>query len=177
MNRQCDFPGCAEKGEYRAPRSPLHVEQRAQTPEDRYLHFCLAHVREYNKKWDYFAQMSLAEIEAFQREAIVGHRKTKPIGAPHWRSPFLHKQDAWFFGFKLEEGAPPAAAPTAERLSKKQRAALAVFDLTYPFTPAQLKTRYRALVKKTHPDTNGGDKQAEARFREITEAYGVLKQI
>ena len=41
-------------------------------------------------------------------------------------------------------------------------------------TEKELKSAYRKLAKKYHPDTNPGDKQAEQRFKEITEAYNVL---
>ena len=37
-----------------------------------------------------------------------------------------------------------------------------------------LKKAYRKLAKKYHPDVNPGDKEAEAKFKEATEAYGVL---
>ncbi len=39
---------------------------------------------------------------------------------------------------------------------------------------AALKKAYRKLAKKYHPDTNPGDAEAEAKFKEATEAYGVL---
>lgn len=39
---------------------------------------------------------------------------------------------------------------------------------------ATIKKAYRALAKKYHPDMNPGDKEAEAKFKEATEAYGVL---
>lgn len=39
---------------------------------------------------------------------------------------------------------------------------------------AALKKAYRQLAKKYHPDTNPGDKEAEARFKEASEAYAVL---
>ena len=39
---------------------------------------------------------------------------------------------------------------------------------------AALKKAYRQLAKKYHPDVNPGDKEAEARFKEATEAYGIL---
>ena len=39
---------------------------------------------------------------------------------------------------------------------------------------AALKKAYRKLAKKYHPDTNPGDKEAELKFKEATEAYGIL---
>ena len=168
----CDHPGCEAEGEYRAPKSRRHVEE--EKPSERYLHFCLEHVREYNKPWDYFAQMSLDEIERFQRDAVVGHRKTKPIGGRN-NSPFFAQQDAWFFGFTPK---PSPAQPQAKpELTKAQRAAMAVLNIAYPFTEKDLKTRYRVLAKKYHPDTNSGDRKAEALFKEITEAYRILRTI
>jgi hypothetical protein len=41
-------------------------------------------------------------------------------------------------------------------------------------TPAQIKKAYRKLARQHHPDTNPGDQQAAARFRQITEAYETL---
>jgi molecular chaperone DnaJ len=41
-------------------------------------------------------------------------------------------------------------------------------------TDAEIKKAYRALAKKYHPDRNKGNKEAENRFKEISEAYAVL---
>ena len=41
-------------------------------------------------------------------------------------------------------------------------------------TDDELKKAYRQLAKKYHPDTNSGDKEAEAKFKEASEAYAVL---
>ena len=38
-----------------------------------------------------------------------------------------------------------------------------------------IKTQYKALVKKHHPDANGGDRTSEERFREVVQAYQLLK--
>jgi molecular chaperone DnaJ len=41
-------------------------------------------------------------------------------------------------------------------------------------TKDEIKTAYRGLARKFHPDANKGDAKAEERFKEITEAYNVL---
>ena len=38
----------------------------------------------------------------------------------------------------------------------------------------EIKAAYRRLAKKYHPDANPGDKEAEAKFKEASEAYAVL---
>lgn len=54
------------------------------------------------------------------------------------------------------------------------RRALAALDLDPPAGPAAIRGRYRELVKKHHPDANGGDKRAEERLKSITAAYAHL---
>jgi len=41
-------------------------------------------------------------------------------------------------------------------------------------TDADIKKAYRKLARKHHPDVNQGDKTAESKFKEISEAYGIL---
>jgi len=136
-----------------------------------YYWFCLEHVRSYNASWNYYAGMNEAEIEAELRKDIVGHR-------PSWR---LGSRTAWRFGngvkdfglFDFEANTPPPKLRS--RPPTPQEAALEVFDLTLPLTLAAVKARYKELVKRHHPDANGGDKAAEERLKIVNQAYSTLK--
>src|SRR3954452_19751647 len=44
-------------------------------------------------------------------------------------------------------------------------------------TPEEIKKAHRKLARKHHPDLNSGDKEAEAKFKEIQEAYEVLSDL
>jgi DnaJ-class molecular chaperone len=62
------------------------------------------------------------------------------------------------------------------RLSKEEQA-LAVLELTAPVTMQEIRTRYRTLVKRLHPDANGGDKAAEEQLKVVNQAYSTLKAV
>ncbi|HRN29147.1 MAG TPA: DnaJ C-terminal domain-containing protein, partial [Terrimesophilobacter sp.] len=49
-----------------------------------------------------------------------------------------------------------------------------VLDVSKDVSDADLKKTYRKLARKYHPDSNPGDAKAEAKFKEISEAYSVL---
>ena len=70
----CDVPSCKHSGEYRAPKT------RAL---DEYYNFCLEHVQEYNKNWDFFDGMSRAEIENHMYNTFLWDRPTADmVGGP-----------------------------------------------------------------------------------------------
>lgn len=50
-----------------------------------------------------------------------------------------------------------------------------VLGVTQDATEAELKRAFRALSKKYHPDVNPGDRKAEEKFREVSEAYSLLQ--
>ena len=49
-----------------------------------------------------------------------------------------------------------------------------ILGVTKKATPEEIKKAYRSLAMKYHPDRNQGDKTAEAKFKEASEAYQVL---
>lgn len=166
--RICDHPGCSELGEFRAPRSRASLHE--------YYWFCLEHVRAYNASWDFYRGMSEAEVEASRRADIVGGRPSWPLGARGPRhygldSDELRETLRRFFAFDGEAPPRPRRPPTQEE------EALAVLELDVHATTAEIKARYKVLVKQHHPDANGGDKAAEDRLKSINQAYTYLKSI
>ncbi|RMF08925.1 MAG: molecular chaperone DnaJ [Alphaproteobacteria bacterium] len=162
--RRCEAPGCAEAGEYRAPASRAEL--------NRYRWFCLEHVREYNRSWDYFAGMSEEEIERIRRSDTVWQRPSWPFGrfGECARHPNARIRDS--FGFFSED--EPHRRQPARAMSEEEKA-LAVLDLEQPVTFEDVRRRYKTLVKLLHPDANGGDRSAEERLKEVNLAYATLK--
>jgi DnaJ-domain-containing protein 1 len=168
QERHCDSPGCAGEGLYRAPKSVNQLRD--------YHWFCLDHVREYNKSWNFCSGLSQSEIEAMIRRDTTWERETRPIS--HWTA---HEQ-------RLRAAAQDYAAGAAQRetdaWAERQRAreadtpeaaALRIFDLKPPVDYAAIRARYIELVKRNHPDANGGDKASEERLKTINQALQVLK--
>lgn len=169
-DRRCDHPGCPGGGLYRAPKDRRSLKE--------YFWFCLDHVRAYNRAWDFCAGMSPEQIEAMIREDIVGGRPTWPLG---WAG---RPQDARNirmddpFGFFDDEAEAEAARKASSRPpGPKSEADLAMdtLGLAQPLTWAGLRARYKELVKKFHPDANGGDTAAEEKLKSINQAYATLK--
>lgn len=156
----CAVPGCAEPGNFRAPRSRTNLR------EHQWL--CEVHVREFNKNWNYFEGMSQDEIYDYQRDASTGHR-------PTWRMDQmggnLDRKMEEAFGRLFGDGPSPRSGGQSAPISAKTRDALAVLDLVHPTSKKAVKSQYRELVKKYHPDVNRGDRKSEETFKKITLAY------
>lgn len=162
--RGCDCPGCGQAGDYRAPKSRDHLTD--------YYWFCLDHVRDYNKQWDYFAGMSVDDIEHHVRKATVWERPTWPLGGMRAREQQIRDTVMNEF-FSDGTDAPPPPQP----MPKNERDALAVLELTPPITFAAIKAQYRLLVKRHHPDANGGSAVSEEKFKNINQAFTTLKEL
>ena len=160
--RGCDGPGCVAPGDYRAPRDRALSD---------YYFFCLSHVREYNRNWDYFSGMSGGEIENYIRDAGVWERPSWPLG--QWKIREQNLRDEVLREFFADE-APAQPSPS---MPKAERDALLELELKPPVTFIAIKAQYRALVKRHHPDANDGSREAEEKFKSINQAFTVLKGI
>lgn len=157
--RFCDQEGCKEEGLYRAP-----TNQNLCT----YYLFCLAHVRQYNARWNYYRGMTGEQFEKSRREDLTWNRPTWPLGK---ESSFKRDWDLKSsLSFKLSSSSRPFF------LSPDIQQALKVFDLKMPLTAAILKQRYNYLVKKYHPDAQPFNKKGEEKLKVINRAYTELKK-
>ena len=156
----CAWSGCNDEGNFRAPASKKNLRQ--------YQWFCEAHIREFNKQWNYFEGMSQNEIYEFQKDAVTGHR-------PTWRMDEVGTLDTQRLedAFSRMFGETPRQRTRANGtpVGARDKDALAVLDLEHPADKKSIKSQYRELAKKYHPDTNRGNKRAEETFKKITHAY------
>ena len=169
--RICDHPDCIKLGEYRAPKSPSRLGD--------FYWFCLEHVRAYNLKWNYYRDMQEPEIEAEIRNDTVWRRPTWPMGSSV-RAAGNRSQQPKFddsFGIFREHRPESGASPEYTKYDAESRRSFHVMEIKPPTTLTQLKSRYKELVKKLHPDVNGGDPAAEERLKDINQAYAKLKKV
>jgi hypothetical protein len=175
----CDWPNCAAPATHRAPKGRLR--------EREYWRFCLEHVREYNHSYNFFAGMSTDDIARFQKDAITGHRPTWKMGMTGG-GRFRKPDPAAFSGggaddplglFREFGGRAGGEQPRAEgrMVRNAERRAFDVLGLETDATARDVKIRFKTLVKRHHPDANGGDRSSEEKLREIIQAYNYLKSI
>ena len=168
---QCAHAGCAQPGEFKAPLSPASFDGPGSW---RFL--CLDHVREHNARYNFFDGMSAEEISAAQSPIAGWQRPSRRFAAngadppPAW-SDFADPLDA--IGARFGPRRPPEQS---SRFSNGERRALAVLGLGDDADRHAVRKRYSALVRRYHPDKNGGDRTHEDRLGEVIEAYQRLRK-
>jgi curved DNA-binding protein CbpA len=169
-SRKCDYPGCGEPGEYRAPKS--------RKPGD-YYWFCLRHAAEYNKSWNYYDGMSQEEIEAENRKDEVWQTQTFKFGLSLEGAAKEGRLDdpLEIYAKYMRGRERPATAKPARKFTREEAAAMKLFELGWPFVLKDLKARYKKLARVYHPDMNKGSKASEDKFKDVALAYAVLTKM
>jgi hypothetical protein len=170
----CEWLGCKEKATHRAPKG--------RGREKDYWHYCLDHVRQYNAHYNYFAGMNDDQVLAYQKDALTGHRPTWKMGTGKRGKADV---DAAFdplgvireLNGRANSRPDPEHKPQQRIVRNAERKALETLGLEASATTAEVKTRFKALVKRHHPDANGGDKSSEDRLVEVIQAYNYLKTV
>lgn len=170
---ECAVPGCDAPGEFRAPLTPSTFDG----PGD-FAFLCLDHVRAHNARYNYFAGMSADEIEAEQSPTAAWQRTVRSFAhlgtdpAPAW-GDFNDPLDAIGARFRARPSAGASVSP--ERFTPRERNALNEMGLKEDVSRPQLRRRYADLLRRYHPDRNGGDRAHEKRLGRVIEAYQLLK--
>ena len=170
VRARCGVAGCTATGEYKAPLQPADFDGPGSW---RFL--CLDHVREHNAKYNYFDGMSADEIADAQSPFGGWDRPSRKFAAngadppPRW-SDFADPLDAIStrFGHLRER--------TRSRFTRDEQRALSVLGLGEDADRRSVRQRYSTLVRRYHPDKNGGDRSHEARLGEVIGAYQLLRK-
>lgn len=176
--RMCEHAGCGQVATVPAPKS-------RDNPRDVWW-FCSDHAALYNRNWNYFDGMSDHEFEAFQAAQAHGHRSTWSFRAPPNARTRAWSAAGGADGPGAQGGARPSrhrrggawpggadAAPA--RVPAPVREALGTLELAAEATGEEVRRAYTELVRRYHPDANGGDRSAEGRLAAVVKAYKVLK--
>lgn len=167
----CEHPSCNKAGIYRAPKG--------RNRDKEFFCFCLDHVREYNQTYNYFKDMSDEDVAQYQKEAIVGHRPTWNMGVKKAGGSFNEQAggDGFVDPFGMFGGRRRAEPlkKSRSRIGVAQKKALATLGLEESADAPTIRARYKELVKRFHPDANGGDRSREQKLREIIQAYKQLR--
>lgn len=167
----CEWHGCKDKATHRAPKG--------RSRENEHWRFCLNHVREYNQSYNFFAGMNDAAVMAYQKDALTGHRPTWKMGTGKGtvRPDVGSANDT--FGLFTEglRAEQKQRAEAVRPIRNAERKALDTLGLDIGATTVEVKAKFKELVKRHHPDANGGDRTTEDRLVEIIQAYNYLKSV
>lgn len=166
---RCAVPGCKAVGEFRAPIQPANFDGPGI-----YRLLCLDHVRQHNSRYNYFEGMSADEIAeaqgplgGWQRPSrSFAHHGADPM--PAWND-FADPLDAIAASFRRADRGPP------QRFTPNERRALGILGLGEDADLHSVRSSYSKLVRRFHPDRNGGDRSQEKKLGEVIDAWQTLK--
>jgi hypothetical protein len=171
--RHCAFPGCDAAGEFRAPGS----RRPTFDGPGEWQWMCLDHVRAFNSDYNYFDGMTPDEIVDAQGPYGGWERETRAFATagasppPRW-ADFVDPLDAIAARFRPHR---PQQRKDGRELSEGDRKALRVLGLEVDADRRALRQRYLDLVRRYHPDKNGGDRSHERALQAVIAAYTDLK--
>ena len=170
IHKNCDKKGCSARGEFKAPKSRIKLNE--------YYYFCLTHIKEYNKSWDFYKGLTVDQIEKSINKDSVWDRPSWPLKGNPSRvmeqiNEFMNNDYNLFENDRNHQEYYKNRL-FDETLTNEQNLALKSLGLKLPINLEEIKKKYKKLVKIFHPDVNDNNIEAEKRFKEINEAYRVL---
>jgi hypothetical protein len=172
----CSHPGCDAPGEFRAP--PADGRRASFDGPGDWRWLCLDHVRAFNSGYNYFQGMSADEISDAQNPYGGWDRETRAFATggadapPRW-TDFADPLDA--IGARFRRGPDDVPRTDGRELSREDRKSLNVLGLGVDADRRTLRRRYSELVRRYHPDRNGGDRSHEKALQAVIDAYAQLR--
>jgi DnaJ-domain-containing protein 1 len=166
----CEWPDCKNPAKHKAPKG--------RSAEGQFYNYCTAHVQQYNKTYNYFDGMKDEDQATFRKEAQTGHRPTwkrTQSAAPNVTGTRRTAKDfvdplSILLKEKIKSNAKHGRA-----LRRNELEALQALSLPEDATPAEVKSKYKSLVKRLHPDANNGSRANEATLNAVIKAYDTLR--
>ncbi|WP_430429776.1 J domain-containing protein [Parasphingorhabdus sp.] len=174
----CAIEGCRESGEFRAPS--IYGARHNYDGPGEYRWLCLAHVREFNQSYDYFQGMDQDQIFASQHPVNNWDSSRRiydagPSVGPAW-ADFSDPLDAIGARFAAGINRRQHVGPSISNADQKALETLGLGEgAGQPITRSDIRRAYSALVRKYHPDRNGGNRSHEKQLANVIEAYTQLK--
>ena len=166
MKNICDWNNCNEIGEYKAP-----VEK---DNSRKYRLLCLKHVKEFNKNWNYFSGMNDDQIMDFLKSDMTWHKPTQNFSSSDnffkvlWNDTLKDEMDKDKFKSDYNH-------MSKFKFDHKDIKAFSVLGVSVGLKWQKIQEKFKALVKRFHPDINAGNKKYEEKLKLITLAYTQLK--
>ena len=163
MIKKCEHEGCTKAGTCRAPKTRELKE---------YWHFCQEHAAEYNKNWNFYADMTADEIEEDWERRTFGSPLKDKTTANRDAAEYAKFINDFLNGRSAFDHTPKPNTRVAGPIVS----ALKTLGLPPTASWRDVGARYRTLAKKYHPDTATNKKTAAGEFTKITAAYDTLKK-
>ena len=170
----CEWPGCVKPARHKAPKG--------RGAEGQFHNYCTAHVQEYNKTYNFFEGMKDNDVAGFQKDSQTGHRPTWKLGQ---NAAAANNAYANINGMRRKArnvndpyGMFTAAQQTEKPVRSLRRGelkALNTLGLDETATADMAKAQYKKLVKRLHPDANGGSRANEETLKNVIHAYDTLR--
>ena len=159
MKKSCAFLNCKEEGIYPAPKSREDISN--------YKYFCIEHIRDFNKSWNFFEGLSEEQFENEIRKSTTWDRPSWKFGTSNYdkkiNDPFN------FFNNTNDKNF------SKKKHNTKLSSSWKLLGLNPTANMEEVKKKYKSLAKKWHPDKNLKLKDnASDMFVKITNAYKAI---
>ena len=170
--QMCQFQGCKNPGLYRAPISPDNLEE--------FRWFCLEHIRQFNQRWNFFENHSEEELQKQFAADRVWERPTEPLGKQTaeqraWARLGINDPHEVLGDNATMNPGKGDALGGGRRLPVDERKAIDILEAKDSWTKAELRKKYKSLIKELHPDLNGGDRSQEEFLQKVVWAWDQVK--